>query len=44
MQDKSSSSYKKTNFLGLALTCSIYIVVALISVAMFGENINPDIL
>ena len=34
----------KTNNYGLVLTCSIYIVVALISVAMFGADVTSVVL
>lgn len=34
----------RTNNRGLCLTMMIYLVVGLISIAMFGENLTPQIL
>jgi amino acid permease len=39
LQLKTNQQYMKTNNYGLALTLVIYTAVALISIAMFGDNL-----
>lgn len=44
LKEKNNAQYMKTNNWGLLLTMSIYIGVALISIAMFGENMSSQVL
>jgi amino acid permease len=44
LMDKTNAQYMKTNNWGLALTASIYAGVALVSIAMFGENMSSVVL
>jgi amino acid permease len=44
LKEKNTASLMKVSNWGLLLTCTIYIVVAIISIAMFGYEVSPQVL